>query len=311
MLRLADELIALNVVGISISGGEAITSPCLLKLIKKLKDNHVAVSVQTNATLINDETASELSSLLSPHTDFVQVSLDGSNEEIYEKIRGKNTFKRAINGLKSLQNKGISININTTALSYNKNDLADIYTLTDSLAAKKMSISRFVPCVEEHSHLDTDFASLVPALAKAIKISEKSETLLELNFRFYDYVESQQLRNFADEYFAENKLQKTVGHNISCHKHNTLYINAKGKVYLCFACELKDGLLGSYPEEALSQIWENRKQNLFFEPKFSDKSYCKKCKYFKYCLGGCMGSAYKTYNSIYAPDGLCKYYKSQ
>ena len=97
--------------------------------------------------------------------------------------------------------------------------------------------------------------------------------------------------------------------DISCHRHNTIYINAKGEFYLCFACENEKGCLGTFPKDSLEQIWENRKHNIFFKPREAKASECKKCKYFPFCTGGCMGSAFGTYGNVNAPDGLCVYAK--
>ena len=54
----------------------------IFELLKSLKRNIVAISLQTNGTLIDKNKAQLLSDILNVDTDFVQVSLDGSKPEI-------------------------------------------------------------------------------------------------------------------------------------------------------------------------------------------------------------------------------------
>ena len=310
LLQLANELNnKFSVVSLSITGGETMFRKDIFELLKTLKRNNVAISLQTNGTLIDKNKAQLLSDILNVDTDFVQVSLDGSKPEIYDKIRGEKTFDKALNGINLLIEKGIKVNVNATALSLNVSDLPDLYTLCNNLNVKKFSVSRFVPCYKEQEYLACEFSSVLPSISAIIDKSLISKTFFEMNYRFYDFVSDETLRAYADEYLKKTDKKRTLCNDISCHRHNTIYINAKGEFYLCFACENEKGCLGTFPKDSLEQIWENRKHNIFFKPREAKASECKKCKYFPFCTGGCMGSAFGTYGNVNAPDGLCVYAK--
>lgn len=85
---------------IIISGGEPLLRKDLvdiLKYIKKLKFKYV--SLITNGTLLNDFITSKISKLV----DFVQVSLDGSNPLVNDKIRGKGVWIKVVKNLSFLK----------------------------------------------------------------------------------------------------------------------------------------------------------------------------------------------------------------
>lgn len=222
-------------------------------------------------------------------TDFVQVSLDGSKPEIYDKIRGEKTFDKALNGINLLIEKGIKVNVNATALSLNVSDLPDLYTLCNNLGVKKFSVSRFVPCYKEQEYLACEFSSVLPSISAIIDKSLISKTFFEMNYRFYDFVSDEKLRAYADEYLKKTDKKRTLCNDISCHRHNTIYINAKGEFYLCFACENEKGCLGTFPKDSLEQIWENRKHNIFSNQEKQKLLNAKSASIFLFAQGAVWG----------------------
>lgn len=311
VLKLTEELIkAYSVVAVSITGGEPLLRNDLIDVIKTLKKANVIVSLQTNGILITEKLAKKLSEVLNLNSDYVQISLDGT-EESYNSIRGKNTFTKAIQGIKYLMKNGIKVNVNCTPIENNLVDLPDLYKLCTDLKINKFSIGRFNPYYKEQNALIPDFNSLIKAVADIIEQNKTSNTFFELNYKFFDFVATEQLRKFADGYFLNNKKNNTICPNLSCHNHNTVYINPSGKIYLCFAVEEENMELGDFRKESLKEIWKKRNNNEFFAPRLSNEMVCKTCKYFSVCKGGCMGYAYKHYGNRNYPDGLCLYAKEQ
>jgi len=296
-----------NTIAVSLTGGETLLCKSIFDLLKQLKNSGIIVSLQTNGTLLTREKAQKLASILNKETDFVQISLDGSCAEIYDAVRGKGNYEKAINAIKYLTEQGIRVNVNCTPTSYNDFDLFELYKLCDECNVSKFSISAFVPCFEEQTKMLPDFETIICEASKIIN-SAKS-TFFEFNYRFYDFVQNSRLRALADDYIKEKKPPAGVVWDLICHKHNTLFINSKGKVYLCFGCEACSEPIGDCKKDSLEEIWNNRFKNIFFNKRLAKEMKCKACKYFLYCKGGCMASAYKKYKDINAPDGLCRYAK--
>lgn len=307
--KLVKEIAKLGTVAVSITGGEPFLCKKIFDLLKELKNNNIIISIQTNATLIDKTIAQNLKDILNPYTDFIQVSLDGSCPNIYDQIRGQGMYKKALKGIEYLLNNELNLNINTTAVSTNKDDLFNIYKLCNNLGIKKYSISKFLPYCKEQNFLNVNFSSLIKPLSKIIDISNQNFTFFEMNYKFYDFLKDEQVRKDLDKILNLKENKFLIDNDITCHKHNTLYINSKGNIYLCFACENEIGCLGKYPDKPLEEIWKNRKNNIFFKKRFAQNVACVKCKYFNYCKSGCMGYAQKFYGDINAPDGYCEYAK--
>ena len=309
ILNLADELIdGLGVVALSITGGEILLKKDIFKILEHIKNKNTAVSLQTNGILLDENKTKKLADILNPNTDFVQVSLDGSNEKIYNAIRGMGYFDKALNAIKNLLNAGLKVNVNTTLLTINQHDILDIYNLCNHMGISKYSVSKFLPYNERQQNLCADIENIVSQFSNIINTQKNSNsTFFEMGFRFFDFIANDTLCKHTDNYLNRKQPNKSMPVDVSCHRHNTLHITPNGEVYLCFACEDKKHTLGQYPKSTMSNIWENRHENIFFKPRLTTNMYCKKCKYFSYCKGGCMGYAYAKHNDIYAADGYCKY----
>ena len=310
IIKLTNDLVTnLGIVNYSITGGEPLLREDIFEVIEIIKASRGIVSLQTNGTLITKAVAQKLSLLLNPNTDFIQISLDGL-EETHDSIRGKGNFKKAINGIKLMINSGINVNVNCTPMSKNKNELIDLYKFCIEIGVNKFSLSRFIPYNKNQKDLELNTYDLLEILAKILELSKSSSTYLELHYRFFDFVSNETLRQYADAYLKKHKaVNVDLCENVNCHKHNTLFIDAEGKFYLCFASKHNDPGLGDFRKNAVNEIWENRTQNVFFKNRIAANMPCKACRYFALCKGGCPASAHNRYNDINYPDGLCKYAK--
>lgn len=88
-IRVIHELRDMKVYQIYIMGGEPFLRSDIISILKEIKKYNMTLSINTNATLITTQTADELSRILDPRFDYIQVSLDGATKEINDSIRGK------------------------------------------------------------------------------------------------------------------------------------------------------------------------------------------------------------------------------
>lgn len=308
IIKLAKDLVTnLGIVNYSITGGEPLLRKDIFEIIKIIKASHGIVSLQTNGTLITKTISKKLVGLLNPNTDYIQISLDGL-EKTYDSMRGKGNFRKAINGIKLMINSGIKVNVNCTPVSKNISELVDLYKFCTEIGVNKFSLSRFIPYNRNQKELELNLLDLVEIFAKIIELSKSSSTYLEFHYRFFDFVSNETLRKYADAYLKKQKINNIIScESVNCHKHNTLFIDADGKFYLCFASKHNDKGLGDFRKNTATEIWNNRSQNIFFANRLIDDMPCKTCKYFALCKGGCPASANNRYNAITNPDGLCKY----
>ncbi|MCK5110909.1 MAG: radical SAM protein [Arcobacteraceae bacterium] len=82
--------------------GEPFLNPQLFDMIQYAKENGIKnISVSTNGTLLNDNNIEKILDIkTSPN--FLQISIDGHNKELFEKYRRGASYEKVKNGLKKL-----------------------------------------------------------------------------------------------------------------------------------------------------------------------------------------------------------------
>lgn len=111
-----------------LTGGEPLLHPDIFSILEYAKDRMDRVALATNGTLISKDTAGKLKI-----ASRVSVSLDGAKPETHDKIRGKGTFYRTIDGIKKLKDENVKVQINTTIMSANISQIEDIILLCEDL----------------------------------------------------------------------------------------------------------------------------------------------------------------------------------
>lgn len=125
----------------NVTGGEPFQSSYLPDIMRYLSIKGFDIFLLTNGTMINQEKARMLSDI---PLQGVQVSVEGP-EAIHNRIRGKGSFKKAINGVDHLLSAGVSVALNVTLSEINIDYLKDLVELAASVGAQRLGFSRLVP----------------------------------------------------------------------------------------------------------------------------------------------------------------------
>lgn len=139
IINLIKKLSNAGIQEIRFTGGEPLLHPDIFKLIQFADENGIRTSIGTNATLITEEIAKKLAKA---GLKQAIVSIDGT-ETTHDSIRGNGNFKRALEGIKNLQNNNILIRINSVLM---KNNYKDIINLMREMDSKHLPvfIRRFI-----------------------------------------------------------------------------------------------------------------------------------------------------------------------
>lgn len=308
----ADEI---NILTIILTGGEPFLYPNIFDVIKKIKEKNIIITIQTNATLINELYAEKLSKILDLKNDRIDISLEGATEDSHDSIRGKGTFAKTINAIKLLRKYGINLKINTTMTSASATNLHEIFELCSSLDVKNLSINKFKICNEKHKYLDVKYEQIFECNYKILteyqKYPDIKANIKTLNI--YDFLKHPTgrilLDKFLEDFCKKDYYNPNLSENLSCHNHNRITIDSVGNVFLCSMDESSTGILGNLKTESFYDIWEKRKNHPYFQARNSLTTACKNCKYLILCNTGCMISAYKKYGNINMPTADCPYFE--
>lgn len=111
------------VLDLRFSGGEITTKPNWHEEVGHAKDLGFAVSVNTNGVYRKpDLVVDQLASL---DIDQITISIDG-NQENHDINRGKGTYRKSIEALQELKERGVALRTNTVLTSLSINDPEDI-----------------------------------------------------------------------------------------------------------------------------------------------------------------------------------------
>ena len=107
-----------------ITGGEPLIRSDFLDIYKYAKKKGLIITLFTNGTLITDEIADCFKKW---PPDKVEITLHGITKETYEKVTGvKNSFEKCIQGIHLLLERKISLNLKTTVMTLNKDEIGEI-----------------------------------------------------------------------------------------------------------------------------------------------------------------------------------------
>lgn len=308
-LNLIDEFFEMDILSITLTGGEIFLREDIFELLTRLKTKTIALTLMTNATLITQEVADKLKNVLNNRVDKFQISLDGATQEIHDKTRGKGAFEGTINGIKHLINAGFAVVVNFVPTNINIHELSDIYYLAQKLGVTRLSISRFTPFSDSQNYLTPDIDELFMAIGRLIYIDNKTKKpiLIIATFLFYDFIKHKIASKIICKYNNKEKNIRPKISEYSCHHNDRVSIDRNGNVYLCTQSKLLEfDCMGNLKEKTLKEIWAERNNYVLFQKRNVNKIACKHCGYFQdKCFGGCPITAYMKYKNINAPDSAC------
>lgn len=268
-------------------------------------------SMQTNATLLNDEWCE----FFKENNFLLGVSIDGPRE-LHDANRvdkgGKPTFDKVMRGLRLLQKHGVEFNVLTTVNRVNGDYPLEVYRfLRDEVGANWM---QFIPIVER---INEDGLTLYQKGNTVSDRSVKAEQYGQFLIAIYD----EWVRNDVGKVYVqgfEAALSNWLGLGFSgvclfdatCGK--ALAFEHNGDLYSCDHFVEPDYLLGNIQKDSMRDLVVSPQQQKFGKDK-SDSlpKYCRNCDVRFACHGECPKNRF-----INTPDGepglnyLCAGYKA-
>lgn len=131
LFRIIDEITDAGCVYLLLTGGEPLLRPDFKEIYEYARKKGLIVSLFTNGTLIDADTALLLKKFM-PFS--VEITLYGASPETYESFTGtKGTYDACINGIKLLADQGIPLTLKTMVTKINKNELPKMKAFAESL----------------------------------------------------------------------------------------------------------------------------------------------------------------------------------
>ncbi|HMK36594.1 MAG TPA: SynChlorMet cassette radical SAM/SPASM protein ScmE [Desulfomonilaceae bacterium] len=304
-LTFFEELGRYGVMDVCLQGGEPFCRTDLKEIIGGIIKNRMRFSVLTNGTLITDEMARFLAS--TGRCNSVQVSIDGADRFTHDTFRGAGSFRRAVEGLKTLTKHGIATAVRVTIHRQNVHDLANVARLL----LEDFGLPEFSTNAASHLGLCRKNAAQVQLTAQERSLAMKS--LLELSRKYGGRIAAQAgpLAEAREWLRIERSCEDGTepdpdrGFLTGCGGPMTkMGIRADGIMVAC--SQLPDLALGRINGDDLKDVWLNHPELNRFrnrrEIPLDAFAFCRGCPYIRHCTGNCPALAYTMLHDAWHPS---------
>lgn len=287
--NLMDQMISLGTYELNIGGGEPFCRSDILDIIAYANKIGLNISISTNASLINKKISQKLGKL---HVKRMKVSFDGVSQKTYEFLRGKNTYKKALRGIKFLKgNCNFPVYLHVTLIKQNISELPALVRMAENLDFHGIDLDYALPIGRAAT------ASFVLSYDEALNVKNMAQKLqkytrLKLNMPSIPF--KTQHRGVYNHFGC-------IGGTQVC------YFNSEGYIYPC-GFFLHQATRGNIRESSLKELWNDAPLIKLFRT-FKGNPTCLNCESYNTCRGGCRARALYTYKNLNAPDPYCPHYQ--
>lgn len=251
-----------------------------INTVNTLNKNNVkiAYSIQTNATLLNDDWAK----FLHDNKFLVGVSLDGdkSCHDLYRiDNNGNGTHSTVYKKIELLKKYNVEFNILTVITKKTSKNIEAIYRYYKE---NGFTFQQYIPCLDPLNEKkgNKDY-SLLP-----------HDYELFLNKLFNLYYNDIKSGEYVYNRFFENLIAILLGGNPEiCSMNGCCSIQyvceANGNIYPCDFYSIDEYLLGNINQNSIAEIDDKRKELRFIEDSMNIPDKCRACKYLNLCRTGC------------------------
>ena len=289
IIKLIDEFRELGGKKLTISGGEPLLRKDILSILK-YASHSLEVMLLTNGTLINEKIAN----FLSENRISVQVSLDGSEAMVNDKIRGNGSFNATMKGISLLKQYGLKdkLIICTTITNHNIEDIPKLIKLVKEL---EIPVLRFLPLHRVGS-----------ALRNWNKVN--GDISADDYIRLYRFLFSQRNENIKITSGLNGLVLRMRNNRTWCPIGRTAAITSNGDIYPCALLMEDKFYLGNIRKDSLSEVRNSTRFKSIIEISLSRREKiekCKNCSWKNLCQAGCPGISLMSKGTIWATDDFC------
>jgi len=289
-LNLCDQFAELGCKAVNLIGGELFLRPDWKKIIQRLIENNVEVSIITNGIALTEDKIDFLADI---RIQTLGISLDGGSPETNDYIRQTpGLFNKIFNTMGYVQKK----NLNAVAITtLNKLNILELPLFREKLMNSPFKAWQ-IQLASPHGRMKNDlfldlFEYYIAGLFFAgsrITVPMKQLAIICLHdFGYYSKVIPR-----------HTSYSRWTG--CSAGKH-VLGVRSDGKVQGCLSIYRDKFTEGDLRQQSLKEIWQSKKLctwNKRLNRYLSLREFCKKCEFGLVCLGGCSDLAYSLTENV-------------
>jgi pyrroloquinoline quinone biosynthesis protein E len=286
--RVFQEAAALGVLQADFTGGEPLTRPDILDLIRAARAAGLYVNLITSGLPLDE---SRLEALVAAGLDHFQLSFQGAREEIAQEISGTKAHPQKLRVLEWLKRHRVAVTLNFVIHRRNIDQLSEMLALAETSSASRVEFAN----VQYYGWAFANRDSLLPTreqLTHSIDFLKKSQERLAGKIKV-EYV--------VPDYYA--KYQKPC---MGGWGRKLILITPNGDALPCHAARVIPGLsFDNVKDRALWEIWEESGAFQKFRGEAWMQEPCKTCDRRSLDFGGCRCQALLLAADATATDPVC------
>jgi SynChlorMet cassette radical SAM/SPASM protein ScmE len=287
-----------------LAGGEPFIREDLKEIIEGIIRNRMRFSILTNGTLVTDTMAGYIAS--TGRCDNIQVSIDGSIPITHDSMRGEGSFRKAIDGIRTLQKHGVPLTVRVTIHRSNVHDLEGVARLLlDEIGLREFSTNSAAYwglCRKNADMVQLTAADRTLAMETLLRLSRKYEGRISgtagplAETRMFHEMETAKEQGIEH---LEGRGALTGCNGMS----EKLAVRADGVIIPCSQMPAIE--LGRINQDRLEDVWlhhiELNKLRHRHEISLHSFEFCAGCAYVNYCTGSCPAIACTMVGHPYHP----------
>lgn len=288
--RVFDELAALGVLQIHLSGGEPTVRKDLAELVAHATNVGLYTNLITSAVLL---TRDRLSALADAGLGHVQISFQSSEAPLGDRIAGHGgAHVRKLEAARWTRELGLSLTVNAVMHRQNLHQLSDMIAMAVELGADRIEVAN----VQYYGWALKNRAALMPTvdqLEEATRIVDEARERLK-GVLAIDYV--------IPDYYALRPKKCMGGWG-----RQFFNISPSGKILPCHAAETITGLHfdSVRGNRSIAWIWQNSEALNRYRGTDWMPSPCRECEFKEVDYGGCRCQAFALAGDAGATDPAC------
>lgn len=268
-----------GITAIELTGGEPLLHPHFNEILKLACNKKWHINILSNGVLFDDEVYQTISD--NKDRIYSQISIDGSNESINEKVRQvKKSFSKTLNSIIQLLNMDCKVKVVIVLTPNNKDDLRNSCELMRNIRVKNFSIS-IADSIGRGAALNNPDGSAFNNMHNK-HYNELAEMVTKINEEYSDII------------FGVDKFKKNFTGDL--HKLGNcgagwriVTIMPNGDIKGCQLLPIEVARLGNIFTDNFIEIFNGKEINCFYQSfmKTENEELCQGCEYINYCAKCC------------------------
>ena len=262
---------------VTFTGGEPLLNPLTVEIAELCKSRGLHTSLLSNGTLVNEENVSQIANAF----DSIRFSVDGSTEEIHDRLRGEGSWRKTMHAVELLDAAGQKVSLAMTVTKLNIGEIS-------ALSKKWGSRLSFQPLYK---------------VGRA-----KNKDIGMTGQEYYDVLlraPGVQPYGKITEELARMRNRKIGRCAIGA---GEISLSPSGDVFPCHMLHVAKFCAGNVRQQTL--------ENIYFDSKIlksircmsvTQREECRDCPYRFLCSGGCWARTFYQAGSFLAADPFCDY----